>query len=43
MTVCMPGCKPNNGLQLWFSPYDGGSGLRLNDDPDVNFNRLVDA
>ena len=42
MTVCMPGCKPN-GLQLWFSPNDGGSGLRLNDGPDVNFNRLVGA
>ena len=34
--VCMPGCKPNHGLYLWFplTLHDGGSGFRLNDGSD---------
>ena len=36
-TVYMLGCKPIHVLKLWFplKLHDGGSGLRLNDGPDV--------
>ena len=42
MTVYMSGCKPNHGLQLWFplELHDGGTGLRLNDGPDVKFSSV---
>ena len=34
LQVCMPGCK-NHGLWFPLTLHDGGSGLRLNDIPDI--------
>ena len=41
-TVCMPGCKPIHILQLWLSLelHEGGSGLRLYKDPNLNLSSV---